>query len=103
MEVIKNKVVIGISQSEFLAIVVETMKNDPKAEASIKRIVTQAQTITVPEMPAHSNVTIGETLEDGSIEIICKKPVVTVAKEEVEEPAPEEEEVVADFSDEVAE
>lgn len=73
MEIIKNKVQIQLSKTDMSNIIAEALL-DEAANASIKRILNPFLTNSFPQFCEHTNVTLGETAEDGSTIVTLSIP-----------------------------
>ena len=77
MEIIKNKIQIQLSKTDMSNIIAEALL-DEAANASIKRILNPFLANSFPQFCEHTNVTLGETAEDGSTVVTLSIPRQTV-------------------------
>ena len=92
MDIIKQQINITISKTELNNIIAEAM-TDPLSANAIKRILNPCIANSFPQFPDFTNVSIGDTDEDGVTTVVLKqatKPVVKpVAPIKAIEPAVE--------------
>ena len=81
MELTKQQLVVKLSKTEMSTIIAEALA-DAEANAGIKKVLNPFLSGKFVDFPEFTNITLGETAEDGSVEVSLKKPVVRKAKEE---------------------
>ena len=78
LEIIKPTIQITLSKAELNSLIVEAL-TDPDSAAAIKRILNPLLTNSFTQFPEFTQVTLGDTAEDGSTTVTLRKPkVVTV-------------------------
>lgn len=103
MNVIKQQIQITINKTELNTLISEALAN-PESAAAIKRVLAPALAGSFPQFPDFTNISIGETEEDGSTVVVLKVPRQAVPKSdapigsmdplEVNEPVDESDEPV---------
>ena len=73
MEIIKQQINISINKSELNALIAEALSN-PDTAATIKRAISPLLADAFPQFPEFTNISIGDTAEDGSTAVILKQP-----------------------------
>ena len=73
MEIIKSQINISINKSELNALIAEALSN-PDTAATIKRAISPLLANSFPQFPDFTNITLGETAEDGTTAVILKQP-----------------------------
>ena len=73
MEIIKSQVNISINKTELNALIAEALSN-PDTAATIKRAISPLLANSFPQFPDFTNITLGETAEDGTTAVILKQP-----------------------------
>ena len=73
MEIIKQQINISINKSELNALIAEALSN-PDTAATIKRAISPLLANSFPQFPDFTNITLGETSEDGTTAVILKQP-----------------------------
>ena len=73
MEIIKPQITISITKGEMNALIAEALAN-PEIAATIKRAISPLLADSFPQFPEFTNITIGDTAEDGSTMVILKQP-----------------------------
>ena len=77
MEIIKQQINISINKSELNALIAEALSN-PDTAATIKRAISPLLADAFPQFPEFTNISLGDTAEDGSTLVILKQPRQTV-------------------------
>lgn len=77
MEIIKQQINISINKTELNALIAEALSN-PDTAATIKRAISPLLADAFPQFPEFTNISIGDTAEDGSTLVILKQPRQTV-------------------------
>ena len=73
MEIIKQQINISINKTELNALIAEALSN-PDTAATIKRAISPLLANSFPQFPDFTNITLGETAEDGTTAVILKQP-----------------------------
>lgn len=73
MEIIKSQIEISITKTELNTLIAEALTN-PDTAAAIKRTIAPLLAKSFPQFPAFTNITLGETAEDGTTSVILKQP-----------------------------
>jgi hypothetical protein len=79
MELIKLQIEVSITKTELNTLIAEALTN-PDTAAAIKRAITPLLANSFPQFPAFTNITLGETAEDGTTSVILKQPRQVEAK-----------------------
>lgn len=105
LEITKPQIHIQLNKGEMSALLTEAMA-DPLASNAIKRILNPFLAEAFPQFPDFSQVTIGDTDEDGTTTVILKQPrqstatpkpsVGAIEEESAEETTKTPEEVVSE-------
>lgn len=77
MEIIKSQINITINKTELNALIAEALSN-PDTAATIKRAISPLLADAFPQFPEFTNISLGDTAEDGSTLVILKQPRQTV-------------------------
>ena len=77
LELIKSQIQISINKTELNALIAEALSN-PDTAATIKRAISPLLANSFPQFPDFTNITLGDTAEDGSTLVILKQPRQTV-------------------------
>ena len=77
LELIKSQIQISITKTELNALIAEALSN-PDTAATIKRAISPLLADAFPQFPEFTNISIGDTAEDGSTLVILKQPRQTV-------------------------
>ena len=93
MEIIKPALQITITKGDMNIILAEAM-GDEAAGAAIKRILNPFLVGAFPQHPTFTNVTLGDTAEDGSTIVNLKVPRVVAEASNVDRDAEEEDEII---------
>lgn len=73
LEIIKPSLQITLNKSELNALIAEALSN-PESEAAIKRALSTVLEGKFPQFPEFTNITLGDTAEDGSTTVVLKVP-----------------------------
>ena len=73
MEIIKPQIQISITKTELNTLIAEALTN-PDTAATIKRAIAPLLANSFPQFPDFTNITLGETAEDGTTAVILKQP-----------------------------
>lgn len=73
LEIIKPQINLSINKSELNALIAEALSN-PETATAIKRSLTPLLAGSFPQFPEFTNITLGDTEEDGSTTVILKQP-----------------------------
>jgi hypothetical protein len=73
MEIIKPQITISITKGELNTLIAEALTN-PDVAATIKRAIAPLLANSFPQFPDFTNITLGETAEDGTTAVILKQP-----------------------------
>ena len=73
MEIIKPTITISITKGELNTLIAEALTN-PDTAATIKRAIAPLLANSFPQFPDFTNITLGETAEDGTTAVILKQP-----------------------------
>lgn len=73
MEIIKPQIQISITKTELNTLIAEAL-NNPDVAATIKRAIAPLLANSFPQFPDFTNITLGETAEDGTTAVILKQP-----------------------------
>ena len=73
MELIKSQIEVSITKTELNTLIAEALTN-PDTAAAIKRVITPLLANSFPQFPAFTNITLGETAEDGTTTVVLKQP-----------------------------
>lgn len=79
MEIIKPQITITITKGELNTLIAEALTN-PDTAAVIKRAISPLLANSFPQFPDFTNITLGETAEDGTTSVILKQPRQVEAK-----------------------
>ena len=77
LELIKSQIQISITKTELNALIAEALSN-PDTAATIKRAISPLLADAFPQFPEFTNISLGDTAEDGSTLVILKQPRQTV-------------------------
>lgn len=77
LELIKTQIQISITKTELNALIAEALSN-PDTAATIKRAISPLLADAFPQFPEFTNISLGDTAEDGSTLVILKQPRQTV-------------------------
>ena len=77
LELIKSQIQISITKTELNALIAEALSNSDTA-ATIKRAISPLLADAFPQFPEFTNISLGDTAEDGSTLVILKQPRQTV-------------------------
>ena len=73
MEIIKQQIIVSITKTELNSLIAEAMSN-PDSAAAIKRAISPLLANSFPQFTDFTNITLGETAEDGTTSVILKQP-----------------------------
>ena len=73
MELIKPQIQLTINKTELNTLIAEALTN-PDTAAAIKRAITPLLANSFPQFPDFTNITLGETAEDGTTTVVLKQP-----------------------------
>ncbi len=73
MEIIKSQIEISITKTELNTLIAEALTN-PDTASAIKRAIAPLLANAFPQFPNFTNITLGETAEDGTTSVILKQP-----------------------------
>ena len=73
LELIKSQIQISITKTELNTLIAEALTN-PDTAATIKRAISPLLANSFPQFPDFTNITLGETAEDGTTAVILKQP-----------------------------
>ena len=73
MEIIKPQITLLINKTELNTLIAEALTN-PDTAAAIKRAITPLLANSFPQFPDFTNITLGETAEDGTTTVVLKQP-----------------------------
>ncbi len=73
LELIKSQIQISITKTELNTLIAEALAN-PDTAATIKRAISPLLANSFPQFPDFTNITLGETAEDGTTAVILKQP-----------------------------
>ncbi len=73
LELIKSQIQISITKGELNTLIAEALTN-PDTAATIKRAIAPLLANSFPQFPDFTNITLGETAEDGTTAVILKQP-----------------------------
>lgn len=73
LELIKSQIQISITKTELNTLIAEALTN-PDTAAAIKRAISPLLANSFPQFPDFTNITLGETSEDGTTAVILKQP-----------------------------
>ena len=79
MEIIKPQINLSINKTELNALIAEALTN-PETAIAIKRNLAPLLEGSFPQFPEFTNITLGDTEEDGSTTVILKQPRQASAK-----------------------
>ena len=77
MEIIKPQITISITKGELNTLIAEALTN-PDTAVTIKRAISPLLVNSFPQFPEFTNISLGDTAEDGSTLVILKQPRQTV-------------------------
>lgn len=101
LELIKSQIQISITKTELNTLIAEALTN-PDTAAAIKRAISPLLANSFPQFPDFTNITLGETAEDGTTAVILKQPrTVIVTDPKVDSPIQSMEPLVVTEPDEV--
>ncbi len=78
LEIIKPQIHIELTKSELNSIIAEAM-TDPLASNAIKRILNPFLASSFTQFPTFTNITIGDTDEDGTTTVVLRQPKQSAA------------------------
>ena len=73
MELLKNQIQLTLTKSELQALIAEALA-DPDSSMAIKRVLNPLLEGKFPQFPTFTNITLGDTAEDGATTVILKEP-----------------------------
>ena len=73
LELVKSQIQISITKTELNTLIAEALTN-PDTAATIKRAISPLLANSFPQFPDFTNITLGETAEDGTTAVILKQP-----------------------------
>lgn len=85
MELIKSQISITLTKGELNQLIAEALA-DPESSAAIKKVLNPLLADKFPQFPDFTVITIGDTDESGSTQVILKQPP-TKASKDTKEPA----------------
>ena len=85
MELIKSQISITLTKGELNQLIAEALA-DPESSAAIKKVLNPLLADKFPQFPDFTVITIGDTDESGSTQVILKQPPTKVSKD-TKEPA----------------
>lgn len=85
MELIKSQISITLTKGELNQLIAEALA-DPESSAAIKKVLNPLLADKFPQFPEFTVITIGDTDESGSTQVILKQPP-TKASKDTKEPA----------------
>lgn len=83
MEIIKPSIQIILTKSELSAVIDEAL-SDASASTAIKKILNPFLTNSFPHFPTFTEITLGETLQDGTTVVTLKQPKPVTEKVKTE-------------------
>lgn len=100
LELIKQQIQLTINKTELNNLITEALSN-PDTSAAIKRAIQPLLADSFPQFPDFTNITLGDTAEDGSTVVILKQPRQTVVEPKSDSPIQSIEPLVVTEPDEV--
>lgn len=85
MELIKSQISITLTKGELNQLIAEALA-DSESSAAIKKVLNPLLTDKFPQFPEFTVITIGDTDESGSTQVILKQPA-TKSSKDTKEPA----------------
>lgn len=85
MELIKSQISITLTKGELNQLIAEALA-DSESSAAIKKVLNPLLADKFPQFPDFTVITIGDTDESGSTQVILKQPA-TKASKDTKEPA----------------
>ena len=79
MELIKSQIQLTLTKSELNQLLTEALA-DAESSAAIKKVLNPLLTDKFPQFPDFTVITLGDTDESGSTQVILKQPPVVAAK-----------------------
>jgi len=79
LEIIKPTIQITLSKAEINSLIVEAL-TDPDSATAIKRILNPLLANSFTQFPEFTQITLGDTAEDGSTTVTLRKPRNAVDK-----------------------
>lgn len=79
LELIKQQIQLTINKTELNNLITEALSNSDTS-AAIKRAIQPLLADSFPQFPDFTNITLGDTAEDGSTVVILKQPRQTEPK-----------------------
>lgn len=79
MELIKSQIQLTLTKSELNQLLTEALA-DAESSAAIKKVLNPLLADKFPQFPEFTVITIGDTDESGSTQVILKQPPVVAAK-----------------------
>lgn len=79
LEIIKPQITVSINKTELNTLIAEALAN-PDSAAAIKRVLSPVLEGKFPQFPEFTNITLGDTEEDGSTSVVLKVPRQTTPK-----------------------
>ena len=73
LELINSPIHISLTKTELNTLIAEALTN-PDVAATIKRAIAPLLANSFPQFPDFTNITLGETAEDGTTAVILKQP-----------------------------
>lgn len=78
LEIIKPQIHIELTKSELNTLIAEAM-SDPLASNAIKRILNPFLANSFTQFPTFTNITLGDTDEDGTTTVVLRQPKQSAA------------------------
>ena len=79
MELIKSQIQLTLTKSELNQLIAEALA-DSESSAAIKKVLNPLLADKFPQFPDFTVITIGDTDESGSTQVVLKQPPVVAAK-----------------------
>ena len=79
MELIKSQISITLTKGELNQLIAEALA-DSESSAAIKKVLNPLLADKFPQFPDFTVITLGDTDESGSTQVILKQPPVATAK-----------------------
>jgi hypothetical protein len=73
LEILKQQINISLTKGEVNTLLAEAL-SDPDSAAAIKRILNPLLADKFPQFPTFTNITLGDTAEDGSTTVTLREP-----------------------------
>ncbi len=73
MELLKSQIAVSLTKLELQALIAEALA-DADSSVAIKRVLNPLLEGKFPQFPTFTNITLGDTSEDGSTVVILKEP-----------------------------